>query len=72
MPGSKPALIEICGGTASLGLNVHYHAQLHCHKQLSYLQKSSHKIENYNMCRLSARLFGFVVIFNLDNSSQNL
>lgn len=72
MPGSKPAHIEIFRGTASLGFNVHYHAQLHCHKQLSYLLKSSHKIENYNMRELSAKLFGFVVIFNLDKNSPSL
>lgn len=24
-------------------------------------------MENYSMCKLSDRLFGFVVIFNLDN-----
>lgn len=52
--------------SASLGFNVHYHAQSHRHKQLSYLLKSSYKIENYSMCKLSDRLFGFVVIFNLD------
>lgn len=49
-----------------MGVNVHYYAQLRRHKQLSYLLKSSHKIENYNMCELSAELFDFVVIFNLD------
>lgn len=72
MPGSKLAHIEIFRGTTSLGFNVHYHAQLHCHKQLSYLLKSSHKIENYNMRELSAKLFGFVVIFNLDKNSPSL
>lgn len=65
-------LIEIVRGAASLGFNVHYHAQLHCHKRLSYLLKSSHKIEHYNMCARSAKLFGFVVIFNLDNNSPRL
>lgn len=48
------------------------HAQLHCHKQLSYLLKSSNKMENSNMCELTARLYGFVVIFNLDYNSSCL
>lgn len=56
-------------GAASLSFDVHYHAQLHRHKQLSYLLKSGHKIENYNMWELSAELFDFVVIFNLDKHS---
>lgn len=60
-------LYKFAEASASLGFNVHYHAQSHCHKQLSYLLKSSHKIENYAMCKLSAGLFGFAVIFNLDS-----